>query len=82
MAGSGSRARRVNDAIEVLKDSLARHPNDRETLVAIITFSRDAGNAATALEYAERLARMSPDDRGIAALIESLRRQLKPPTAQ
>jgi len=73
---------RVNDAIVVLKDSLGRHPNDRESLVAIITFSRDAGDISTAFEYAERLARMSPADRDIAALIESLRRQMKPPDAQ
>ena len=27
----------------VLKDILARHPGDRETLLALISFSRDAG---------------------------------------
>jgi len=66
-------AGRTKDAIAVLKDSLDRHPGDRDTLAALISFSRDAGDPATALEYAQRLARMTPDDRSLAALIEQLR---------
>ncbi len=66
-------AGRSNDAIAVLKNSLARHPGDRDILTALITFSRDAGDAAAALEYAQRLARMAPDDRNLAALIEQLK---------
>lgn len=68
-------AGRSDDAIAVLKDSLARHPGDRDTLTALVSFSRDAGDHAAALDYAQRLARMMPDDRGLAALIEQLKAQ-------
>ena len=70
-------AGRGSEAMTALKDSLARHPNDRDTLLALISFSRDAGEPGTALEYAERLARIVPTDQTIAALIESLRQQIK-----
>jgi predicted CXXCH cytochrome family protein len=75
-------AARVGAAIAVLKESLARHPDDRDTLMALVSFSRDGGAPNSALEYAERLARIAPQDRGLAGLIEELRRQLGKPTAQ
>ena len=37
-------AGRGGEAMTVLKDSLARHPDDRDTLLALISFSRDAGD--------------------------------------
>ncbi len=70
-------AGRASEAIAALKQTLARHPGDRDTLQALIAFSRDAGDAATALAYAEQLARIEPNDRGLADLIETLRRQVK-----
>jgi predicted CXXCH cytochrome family protein len=73
---------RIDEAMTELKDNLARHPNDRDTLLALISFNREGGNAGAALEYAERLARIAPRDRGLAALIEELRRQTGQPTAQ
>jgi Flp pilus assembly protein TadD len=75
-------AARINDALAVLKKSLARHPNDRDTLQALITFSRDSGDVASALEYAERLARIPPADPNLAGLIQDLRRQAGSPAAQ
>ena len=72
----------VDDAMAVLKVSLARHPGDRDTLLALMSFSRDAGNFATALDYAERLARIAPNDREVANLVQSLRDQTKGPNAQ
>jgi len=68
-------AGRMEDAIGVLKDNLAKNPSDRDTLVALVTFYRDGGNIPMALDYAERLARLAPDDRSIAALVDSLKRQ-------
>jgi len=59
-----------------LKEGLAPPPGDRDTLLALINFSRDGGDASAALEYAEQLAQIAPQDRGLAALIEELRRQV------
>ena len=72
-------AGRGEEAMTVLKQILVRHPDDRDTLLALISFSRDAGDFATALDYAERLARVAPNDPNLAALIESLRRQRSSP---
>jgi Flp pilus assembly protein TadD len=66
----------------VLKDTLAAHPGDRATLSALISFSRDAGDFGTALQYAEQLARIMPGDPSLSALIEGLRRQVTKPGAQ
>ncbi len=70
---------RAADAIAVLKDALARHPDDRDILSALISFNRDAGDAAAALRYAERLATIVPGNRDLAALIETLRQAAKKP---
>jgi predicted CXXCH cytochrome family protein len=69
-------AGRRDEAMKVLKENLVRHPNDRDTLQALISFSRDMGNFAAALEYAEQLARIAPGDSSLATLIEDLRRQM------
>jgi predicted CXXCH cytochrome family protein len=72
-------AGRGGEAMTVLNEVLVRHPADRDTLVALVGYSRDAGNFAAALDYAERLARVVPDDRSVATLIENLRGQIKGP---
>jgi len=72
-------AGRGEEAMTVLNQILVRHPDDRDTLLALISFSRDAGDFGTALAYAERLARVAPNDPNLAALIESLRRQRSSP---
>jgi predicted Zn-dependent protease len=70
---------RGSEALNVLRQNLMRHPDDRDTLQALMTFTRDAGDAAGALAYAEQLARLEPDNRGLADLIQDLRRQAKKP---
>ncbi len=70
-------AGRVDDAISVLKENLGKHPANRDTLLALVTFYRDAGNIGTALEYAQQLAQIAPDDRAISGLVEALKRQLE-----
>ena len=71
-------AGRAGDAIAILKANLDKHPTDRDTLLALVTFNRDNGNIASALEYAERLAQLAPADRQVSELIDALKRQLKP----
>jgi predicted CXXCH cytochrome family protein len=75
-------AARAGEAIAVLKESLTRHPNDRDTLQGLMTFSRDSRDMSAALDYAERLARIAPGDSNLARLIEDLRRQVKTPDAK
>lgn len=69
---------RREDAITALKEALHHHPNSREVLQALVTFSRANGDARSALAYAERLTLIAPDDAGVAALAEELRRTVKP----
>jgi Flp pilus assembly protein TadD len=70
-------AGRLDESIEVLKKNLARHPNDRDTLSALVTFNRDSGNIGAALEYAEQLSRFAPNDRELNRLTDDLRARLK-----
>jgi len=44
-----------------------------------VSFGRDARDFVTALYYAEQLARLAPNDAGVTALIENLRRQVGKP---
>jgi len=71
-------AGRPQDALAVLKGNLARHPANRDTLMALVSISRDIGDPVSALDYAQRLAQIAPDDRSIAGLIDDLRRQTGP----
>jgi Flp pilus assembly protein TadD len=66
-------AGRRGDAMQVLKDNLARHPGDRDSLSALIGFSRDAGDNETALSYAEQLAKIEPNNAELRNLIDALR---------
>ena len=68
---------RIDESMKVLKENLARHPNDRETLLALATFSRDAGDIGTALQYADQLSRLAPNDRDLARFTDELRARLK-----
>ncbi len=64
---------RVDEAIGILKENLARHPDDRDTLLALATFNRDSGDFVSALQYAEQLARAAPNDRGVTSLVRDIR---------
>ena len=70
---------RREEAIAVLKEMLKGHPGHREILQALIAFSRLAGNAKDALDYAEQLDLITPGDGGLAALIQELRRAMRSP---
>ena len=68
------------EAIQLLKDNLARHPEDRDTLGGLIGLNRDAGDAAAALSYAEQLAKLEPSNIQLKTLIEALKQQAAAPT--
>ena len=46
-------------------------------MLALVTFNRDAGNTGAALEYAEQLSRITPNDRDLTRLTDDLRASLK-----
>lgn len=47
----------------MLEASHARHPGDRDTLLALATINRDAGRLAAALSWADRLIAIDPQAR-------------------
>ena len=65
-------AGRVDDALDVLKANLARHPGDQATLAALISINREQGDTAAALHYAEELARVNPRTPGLAQMLRDL----------
>ena len=65
-------AGRVDEAIAVLEAAHRRHPSDRDVLVGLATFHRDAGHLTQARAYATDLTRLDDTDREARALLESL----------
>jgi predicted CXXCH cytochrome family protein len=63
------------EAIAVLQENLKRHPHDRDTLLALINFSRADGDLDAALGYAEQLAEIEPDNQDLARLIATLKEE-------
>ncbi|HEX7217255.1 MAG TPA: cytochrome c3 family protein [Methylomirabilota bacterium] len=65
-------AGRRRQAIDVLERSLLRHPYDRDTLSALIAFTRESGEPRRALDYARRLAALDPGSPETAQLVKRL----------
>jgi Flp pilus assembly protein TadD len=63
---------RASDALRLLQDNAERHPADRDTLSALINFSRQAGNTANALKYARQLATLLAGNPELARIIREL----------
>ena len=59
-------------AIQELETLLQRHPNDRDSLLALVAFQRDAGHLDAARDYARRLAALEPDNPQVQALLQQL----------
>jgi predicted CXXCH cytochrome family protein len=74
-------AGRASDAMAALRGNLARHPADRDTLLALVSFNRDAGDIVAALAYAEQLNRIAPADPNLTRLIQDLRTRATKPDA-
>jgi Flp pilus assembly protein TadD len=68
---------RPAEAVAVLADTHRRRPADRETLVALATYVAERGDVKQALEYAERLAALDPDDQTARTLVETLRGRMR-----
>ncbi|MCP3470250.1 hypothetical protein NLM33_07920 [Bradyrhizobium sp. CCGUVB1N3] len=63
---------RRDDALAVLRNSLQKHRNDRDLLSAALALSREKGDRASALGYAQQLSRLMPGNREIEVLIKQL----------
>jgi Flp pilus assembly protein TadD len=68
---------RPAEAITVLTAAHRQRPADRDTLAALATYVAERGNLPQALEYAERLAALDPDDPAAQSLVETLRRRMR-----
>jgi Flp pilus assembly protein TadD len=67
-------AGRGDEAMTMFKEALAKHPQDRDILLALTVFSRDAADYSAALDHSERSARLVPNDSNVASLVKTLRR--------
>ena len=65
---------RSAEARQRLAEALARHPDNRDILTALVQISQQAGDPASALDYAERLLKLAPDDQELKSFVEDLRR--------
>ncbi len=65
-------AGRAGEAVAILKENLTRHPDDHDTLLALISFDREAGDVSSALQFAERLGQAFPNEPGLAGLLQDL----------
>jgi Flp pilus assembly protein TadD len=70
VALSSTGARR--QAENLLEVTHARHPADRDVLVALVSFARERADLAGALDYAKKLATLAPLDRGVQRLLRDL----------
>ena len=59
-------------ALRVLEDNHLRHQADRETLMALVSLNREAGDNVAARRYAEMLARLARGNPAIARLLTEL----------
>ena len=59
-------------AIQVLESVLARHPNDRDSLLALVSLQRSAGHPQAARVHARHLATLEPDNPDVQALLRSV----------
>jgi tetratricopeptide (TPR) repeat protein len=68
-AGQGAKA------LEVLTQAHERFPGDQDILLALATYSRDAGRLPAALDYARALVALAPGDPGARRLLRELQAQ-------
>jgi Flp pilus assembly protein TadD len=59
-------------SLEVLENALARHPYDRDILLALVTINRDQGNLEAARGHVQRMIEIRPEDQQARQLAASL----------
>lgn len=63
---------RIGEAIAVLEAVRQRRPGDINTLSALVSYHREAGELKSALDYARQLERAVPNDPAVERLIREL----------
>ncbi len=63
---------RAADAVEVFRNALVLHANDRDLLIGLASLYLEAGNAEAARGVLKRLLRLRPDDAQVRALEQAL----------
>jgi Flp pilus assembly protein TadD len=66
---------RVQRALQILTEAQQRHPADRDILVALVEYHRQAGDRPAAIAWARKLVEVSPGDVQARRLLETLERQ-------
>jgi len=65
-------------AIETLERNISVHPYDRDSLAALVSFCDRAGKSLEALNYAQRLYELDPEDPQVRQLLKTLDSELHP----
>ena len=60
------------EATKTLETALARHPYDREILLALASYEREAGNVARAAQHAKLLVLLEPDNAELARFAQEI----------
>jgi Flp pilus assembly protein TadD len=66
---------RRDEALKILNANAVRHPGHRDTLSALVEINSQSGEFKAALEYAEQLSGVGPEDSRLAELIVELKRR-------
>jgi tetratricopeptide (TPR) repeat protein len=66
----------TSTAIETLERSIKRHPYDRDSLAALVSFCDQMGESVEAVTYARRLHRLDPEDLQVRQMFKTLNGQL------
>ena len=69
-------AGQANAAIAILKNSLEFHPYDHDTLAALVSFLDQAGDPASAVGYAQRLAELDASSTDVRQRLNLLNNKL------
>jgi tetratricopeptide (TPR) repeat protein len=66
----------TNTAIETLERNISVHPYDRDSIAALVSFCDRAGKSVEALNYAQRLYELDPDDPQVRQMLKALNGQI------
>ncbi|NOQ78894.1 MAG: ammonia-forming cytochrome c nitrite reductase subunit c552 [Gammaproteobacteria bacterium] len=67
-----SSAGQIEEALQILKETLEQFPDNIQILIALTTTNRDAGKNQEALYYAKKLIVIMPDNQDLKQLIRDL----------